>query len=60
MKQNVTSDFQRYAALIQRGCPTFKQRWYNFILTLFQRGFNISKSNIKTSRASDKYRFINR
>ena len=37
---------------------TLKQRWYNFISTLFQRVVNISKSYIKTSRASDKYGFI--
>ena len=36
---------------------TLKQRWYNFISTLFQLGLNNSKSYIKTSRASDKYRF---
>ena len=34
-----------------------KQRWYNFISTLLQLGLNNSKSYIKTSRASDKYRF---
>ena len=39
--------------------PTLKlkQRWFNFISTLFQLGLNNSKSCIKTSRASDKYRF---
>ena len=36
---------------------TLKQRWYNFISTLFQLGPNNSKSCTKTSRASDKYRF---
>ena len=36
-----------------------KQRWYNFISALFQRGFNISKSYTKASRACDKYRFVN-
>ena len=54
MKQIPTSAFQRCKTLIQRGCPTLKQRWYNFILTLFQRVLNISKSYIKTSRASNK------
>ena len=39
---------------------TLKQRCYNFISTLFQRDLNISKSCIKTSRASDKYGFANR
>ena len=34
-----------------------KQRWYNFISSLFQLGLNNSKSYIETSRASDKYRF---
>ena len=57
MKQNPTSDFQRCTTLIQRRCATLKQRWYNFISTLFQLGLNNSKSYIKTSRASDKYRF---
>ena len=33
---------------------TLKERWYNFISILFQRGLNISKSYIKTSCASDK------
>ena len=60
MKQNPTSDFQRCTTLIQRRCATLKQRWYNFISTLFQLGLNNSKSYIKTSRASDKYRFVNR
>ena len=36
---------------------TLKERWYNFISTLFQLGLNYSKSCIKTSWASDKYRF---
>ena len=36
-----------------------KQHWYNFISILFQRGLNISKSYTKTSRASDKYGFVN-
>ena len=36
-----------------------KQRWHNFISTLFQRGFNFSKSYIKTSEASDKFRYVN-
>ena len=59
MKQNSTSDFQRCTTLIQRRCPTLKQRWYNFILMLLQRVFNSSKSYIKTSRASGKYGFVN-
>ena len=50
IKQNPTSDFQR---LIQRRCPTLKQRWYNFISTLLQRGLNIGKIFIETNRASD-------
>ena len=45
-KQNPTSDSQRCTTLIQPRCPTLKQRWYNFILTLFQRVLNISKSYI--------------
>ena len=57
MKQNPTSDFQRCTTLIQRRCATLKQRWYNFISTLFQLGLNNSKSYIKASRASDKYWF---
>ena len=39
---------------------TLKQRWYNFISTLFQLDLNISKSYIKTSPTSDKYEFVNR
>ena len=38
---------------------TLKQRWHNFILTLLQRVLNVSKSYVKTSRASDKYGFVN-
>ena len=57
MKQNSTSDFQRCTTLIQRRCATLKQRWYNFISTLFQLSLNNSKSCIKTSRSSDKYWF---
>ena len=59
IKQNLTSDFQRCTTLMERRCQTFKQRWYIFISTLFQRVLSISKSYIKTSRASDKYRFVN-
>ena len=63
-KQNLTLDFQRCITLIQRQCPTLKQRWNNvdknFISTLFQRVLDISESYIKSSRASDKYGFINR
>ena len=59
MKQNPTSDFQRCTTLIQRRCPTLKQRWYYFISMLFQCGLNISKNYTKTSRASDKYGFVN-
>ena len=33
-----------------------KQRWYNFISTLFQLGLYDSKSYIKSGRPSDKYR----
>ena len=43
MKEIATSDFQRCTALIQRQCPTLKQRgnnvaqrWYNVDTTLFQ------------------------
>ena len=46
--------------LIQSRCPTLKQRWYNFISTLFQRGLNVSKSYMETDGASDKYEFVSR
>ena len=60
MKQNPTSDFQRFITLIQRLCPTLKQPWYNIISSLSQLFFNISNlSYIKISRASDKYEFVN-
>ena len=58
LKQNPMSDFQR-CTFLQRRSQTLKQRWYNFILTLFQRVLNISKCYIKTSQASDKYGFVN-
>ena len=37
---------------------TLKQRWYNFISTLFQRDLNFSKSYIETNGASDKYEYV--
>ena len=56
MKQNPTSDFQRCTTLIQRQCPTLKQRqnnvtqrrnnfaqrWFNVDTTLFQPSVDIS------------------
>ena len=56
MKQNPTSDFQRCTTLIQRQCPTLKQRrnnvtqrrnnvaqrWYNVDTTLFQPSVDVS------------------
>lgn len=36
------------------------QRWYNYILTLFQGGLNVSKSYMETNRASDNKVFVNR
>ena len=49
MKQNPTSDFQRCTTLIQRQCPTLKQRrnnvtqrWYNVDTMLFQLSVNVS------------------
>ena len=55
MKQNLTSDFQRYTkliqrrcpTLIQRRCPTFKQRWNKIDTTLSQRFFNVASSLVK-------------
>ena len=51
MKQNLTSDFQRCTALIQRQCPTLKQcrnnvaqRWYNVDTTLFQPSVDVQSS----------------
>ena len=63
MKQNLTSVFHCCKTLIQRRCPTLKQRWYNLILTLFQCVLDINEIYIKTSRAIDKLRiwkFVNR
>ena len=63
MKENPTSDFQRCITLTSTSVPdvetTLEQRWYNFILTLFQRVLSISNNYIKTSRASDQYEFVN-
>ena len=42
MKQNPTSDFQRCTMLIQRLCPTLKQRWHNVDTTLFQPSVDFS------------------
>ena len=49
MKQNPMSDFQRCTTLIQRQCPTLKQRrnnvaqrWYNVDTTLFQPSVDVS------------------
>ena len=56
MKQNPKSDFQRCTTLIQRQCPTLKQRrnnvtqrrnnvaqrWYNVDTTLFQPSVDVS------------------
>ena len=42
MKQNPTSDFQRYTTLIQRQFLTLKQRWYNVDTTLFQPSVDVS------------------
>ena len=49
MKQNPTSDFQRRTTLIQRRCPTLKQRrnnvaqrWYNVDTTFFQPSVDVS------------------
>ena len=47
------------ATLVSNVETMLKQRWYNFISTLFQRVLNMSKSYIKISRASDKYGFVN-
>ena len=66
MKQNPTSDFQRCTTLIQRQCPTLKQRrsnvtqrrnnaaqrWYNVNTMLFQSSVDVSYSYIQSSRAS--------
>ena len=48
MKQNPKSDFQVCTTLIDRRCPTMKQRQYNsfsilhnFVSMLFQRWYNI-------------------
>ena len=48
MKQNPTSDFQRCTTLIQRQCPTLKQRRNNVGTTLIQRCFNLASTLVKT------------
>ena len=47
MKQNPTSDFQRCTTLIQRQCPTLKQRRNNVGTTLIQRCFNLALTSVK-------------
>ena len=47
MKQNPTSDFQRCTTLIQRQCPTLKQRRNNVGTTLIQRCFNLASTLVK-------------
>ena len=47
MKQNPTSDFQRCTTLIQRQCPTLKQRRNNVVTTLIQRYFNPASTLVK-------------
>ena len=47
MKQNPTSDFQRWTTLIQRQCPTFKQRSNNVDTTLSRRCFNVISTLVK-------------
>ena len=42
MKQNPTSDFQRCTTLIQRQCPTLKQRQNNVDTTFFQPNVDVS------------------
>ena len=60
MKQNPTSDFQHCTTLIQRQCPTLKQRrnnvtqrrnnvaqrWYNVDTTLFQPSVDVGQNYI--------------
>ena len=67
MKQNPTSDFQRCTTLIQRQCPTLKQRRNNVTqrrnsvdTMLFQPSVDVSESYIESNRASDDYGFANR
>ena len=66
MKQNPTSDFQRCTTLIQRQCPTLKQRRNNVTqrrnsvdTMLFQPIVDVSESYIESNRASDDYGFAN-
>ena len=74
MKQNPTLDFERCTTLIQRQCPTLKQRrnnvtqlrnnvaqcWYHVDTTLLQPSVDVSESYIESNRASDDYGFANR
>ena len=65
MKQNPTSDFQRYTTLVQRQCPTLKQcqnnvaqRCFN-VDTTFHSSVDVSESYIESNWVSD-YGFANR
>ena len=72
MKQNPTLDFERCTTLIQRQCPTLKQRrnnvtqlrnnvaqcWYHVDTTLLQPSVDVSESYIESNRASDDYGFF--
>ena len=51
MKQNLTSDFQRCTTLIQRQCPTLKQRRNNVTHrrnNVAQRCFNLASTLVKS------------
>ena len=63
MKQNPTSDFQFCTMLIQRQCPTLKQRHTTSkerCTTLFQPRVDVSESYIESNRASEDHGFANR
>ena len=60
MKQNLTSDFQRWYNVSARRCTTrinVAQLWYNIVSTLFQRRPNVSE-NWELYRTQSGYRWL--
>ena len=60
MKQNLTSDFQRWYNVSVRRCTTrinVAQLWYNIVSTLFQRRPNVSE-NWELYRTQSGYRWL--
>ena len=50
-----TLDFQRCTTLIQRQCPTLKQRRNNVDTKLFQSSVDVSETYIESNRSSDDW-----